>query len=189
MTKNLNALLLSILSEHPAIKTTKHELTETRDRLIAQIKLIDAEIDQLKNEPWSPEEDELVYMLAPGATPPVLATSFRSSIPFHVSNLGLGHVFKTENEATSGWNGRVVDHALRSHPDRVRIEDMEFNTTYFGLMHDKTHGYISTETANSPFEARRCLGGIIFTGSEPLELSIAAFGQEAMRDFAAYCAR
>ena len=189
MTKNLNALLLSILSEHPAIKTTKHELTETRDRLIKQIKLIDAEIEQLKNEPWSPKEGELVYMLAPGATPPSIATSFDPSVPFHVSNLGLGHVFKTEDEATSGWNGRIVDQALRSHSDRVRIEDMELVTDYFGLVHDEEHNYVYTHAVDNPDDARRCLGGIVLSDSYTLGQFIATFGQEALRDFAAYCAR
>ena len=189
MTKNLNALLLSILSEHPAIKTTKHELAETRDRLIKQIKLIDAEIEQLKNEPWSPEEGELVYMIAPGATPPVIATSFDPSVPFHVNNLALGHVFKTEDGATSGWNGRVVDHALRSHSDRVRIEDMELITDYFGLIHAEVHNYVYIHTVDNPDDARRCLGGIVLSNSDGLSEFIVTFGQDALRDFAAYCAR
>lgn len=189
MTKNLNALLLSILSEHPAIKTTKHELTEMRDHLLEQIKLIDAEIEQLKNEPWSPKEGELVYMLAPGATPPVLAIPFTSSIPFIERAFTIGHVFKTEDEATSVWNGKVVDHALRCHPDRVRIEDMEFNTTYFGLIHDEEHNYVYTHAVDNPKDARRCLGGIVLSDSVELSELIATFGQDALRDFAAYCAR
>lgn len=189
MNKTLNALLSSILSEHPAIKTTKHELTETRDRLLEQIKLIDAEIGQLKNEPWSPEEGELVYMLAPGATPPVIATSFDPSVPFHESNLALGHVFKTDDGAISGWDGRVVDHALRCHPGRVRIEDMELVTDYFGLIHDEEHNYVYTHAVDNPDDARRCLGGIIFTGRAVAEYAIATFGQDALRSFALYCAR
>lgn len=189
MSKTLSALLLSILSEHPAIKTTKHELAETRNRLIEQIKLIDAEIEQLKNEPWSPEEGEFVYMLAPGATPPVIATSFDPSVPFHASNLALGHVFKTEDEATSIWNGKVVDQALRCHPDRVRIEDMELATDYFGLIHDEEHNYVYTHAVDNPDDARRCLGGIVLSDSDELSEFIATFGQEALRAFAAYCAR
>ena len=189
MNKTLHDLITSILSEHPAVKTTKHELTEMRKRLLDQIELINAEIEQLKDEPWQPKEGELVYMLAPGATHPVVATSFDPSVPFHVSNLGLGHVFKTEDEATSGWNGRVVDHALRSHSDRVRIEDMELVTDYFGLIHDEEHNYVYTHAVDNPDDARRCLGGIVFTNRAVAEYTIAAFGQEALRDFAAYCTR
>lgn len=189
MNKTLNALLLSILSEHLAIKTTKHELTETRNRLLEQIKLIDAEIEQLKNEPWSPKEGELVYMLAPGATPPFIATSFDPSVPFHVSNLALGHVFKTEDEATDGWNCRIVDHALRNHPSRVRTEDMQLGSDYFGLIHDEEHNYVYTHAVDNPDDARCCLGGIVFNNKAVAEEAIATFGQEALRDFALYCAR
>ncbi len=172
-------------------KNIEQELTEMRDRLIEQIKLIDFSIEQLQDKPWQPKEDELVYMLAPGATPPFIATSFDPSIPFHVKNLALGHIFKTEDEATSGWNGRVVDHALRSHSDRVRIEDMQIGTELqvFGLVYDEDHGYVHVHSVHSRTGARRCLGGIVFSTEEAAEEAIAAFGQEALRDFAAYCAR
>lgn len=191
MSTILNALLAAILSEHPAIKTTKHELTETRDRLLEQIKLIDDEIEQLKNEFWSSKEGELVYILTPGTTPPIITTSFDPSIPFHINNLVLGHIFKTEDEAISGWNGRIIDQALRIHPKRVHIEDMQIGTELqvFGLVYDEDHGYVHVHSVHGRTAARRCLGGIVFSTEEAAEEAIAAFGQEALRDFAAYCAR
>lgn len=191
MNKNLHDVLAAILREHLAPKTAEHELAETRDHLLEQIKLIDAEIEQLKNKSQPPKEGELVYMLAPGATPPFIATSFDPSIPFHVNNLALGHIFKTEDEATSGWNGRIIDQALRNHPKRVRIEDIQVGTGLhvFGLVYDEDHGYVHVHSAHSRTAARRCLGSIVFSTEEAAEEAIAAFDQEALRDFAAYCAR
>lgn len=191
MNKTLHDLLAAILSEHLTHKTIEHEVAETRERLLEQIKLIDAEIEQLKNKPWWPKEDELVYMLAPGATPPFIATSFDPSVPFHVNNLILGHIFKTEDEAISGWNGRIIDQALRIHPKRVHIKDMQIGTALhvFGLIYDEDHGYVHVHSAHNRTAARRCLGGIVFSTEEAAEEAIAAFGQEALRDFAAYCTR
>lgn len=191
MNETLHDVIATILREHLAPKTVEHELVETRDRLLEQIKLIDAEIEQLKNKPWQPKEDELVYMLAPGTTPPFIATSFDPSVPFHVHNLALGHIFKTEDEATSGWNGRIIDQALRNHPKRVRIEDMQLGTKLhvFGLVYDEDHGYVHAHSAHSRTAARRCLGGIVFSTEEAAEEAIAAFDQETLRDYVAYCAR
>lgn len=191
------SILLTILTE--ALKATPQNLSaEERLKDIESRKVaLEEEIAKLKqdieaeNTPWRPKPGKEVWMFMPACDRPIQIAAFDPDRAFHAHNLALGHIFKTEDEATSGWNGRIVDQALRNHPKRVRIEDIQVGTEshVFGLVYDEDHGYVHVHSAHSRTAARRCLGSIVFSTEEAAEEAIAAFDQEALRDFAAYCAR
>lgn len=186
------SILFTILTE--ALKATPQNLSaEERLKDIESRKVaLEEEIAKLKqdieaeNTPWRPKPGKEVWMFMPACDRPIQIAAFDPDRAFHAHSFALGHVFKTEEEATRMWNGQVIDNMLRNHPQRVK--EREFGVEYFCLRHDPVTTYVSSDTVSTTVVSQR-LGGLLFISQAALEDVIAELGQDALRDYVAYCAR
>lgn len=184
--------LSAILTE--TLKATPQNLSaEERLKDIEACKAaLEEEITKLKqdieaeNTPWRPKPGEEVWMFMPACDQPIRIAAFDPDRTFHAHSFALGHVFKTEKEATRMWNGQVIDVMLHNHPQRVK--ERELGVEYFCLRHDPATTYVSSDMVSITVASQR-LGGLLFISQAALEDAIAELGQDALRDYVAYCAR
>lgn len=184
----LFAVLTEALKATPQNLSAEERLKDIESRKAA----LEEEIAKLKQDieaestPWRPKPGEEVWVFMPACDQPIQIAAFDPDRAFHAHSFALGHVFKTEEEATRMWNGQVIDNMLRNHPRRTK--KTEINGEYFCLRHDPATTYVSSDMVSNTVVSQR-LGGLLFISQAVVEEIIAGLGQDALRDYVAYCAR
>lgn len=184
----LFAVLTEALKATPQNLSAEERLKDIESRKAAR----EEEIAKLKQDieaestSWHPNPGEVVWVFMPALDQPIQITTFDPDRALHAHSFALGHVFKTEEEAMRMWNGQVIDNMLRNHPRRTK--KTEINGEYYGLKYSPEADYVSAEPT-APAFAKRRLGGLIFDSQAVVEEIIAGLGQDALRDYVAYCAR
>lgn len=184
----LFAVLTEALKATPQNLSAEERLKDIESRKAA----LEEEIAKLKQDieaestSWHPNPGEVVWVFMPALDQPIQITTFDPDRALHAHSFALGHVFKTEEEAMRMWNGQVIDNMLRNHPRRTK--KTEINGEYYGLKYSPEADYVSAEPT-APAFAKRRLGGLIFDSQAVVEEIIAGLGQDALRDYVAYCAR
>lgn len=163
----------------------EQKLAELKAALEEEIAKLKQEIET-ENTPWRPKPGEAVWVFMPACDQPIQITAFDPDRALHAHSFSLGHVFRTEEEATRMWNGQVIDNMLRNHPQRVK--EREFGVEYFCLRYDPVIIYVFSASMTNTVASQR-LGGLLFISQAALEDVIAELGQDALRDYVAYCAR
>ncbi len=187
-SQTLFAILTEALKATPQNLSAEERLKDIESRKAA----LEEEIAKLKQDieaestPWRPKPGEVVWVFMPALDQPIQITTFDPDRALHAHSFSLGHVFRTEEEAMRMWNGQVIDNMLRNHPQRAK--EREFDVEYFCLRHDPVTTYVSSDMVSNTVASQR-LGGLLFISQAALEDIIAELGQDALRDYVAYCAR